>query len=146
MKLRQISESNNQILDHVFVFKGNSWLDPDVPLEQAAAHFTEMFRSDPPPGITPVKAAVGNVVPSGEDDDMVTYDIKMSLEDFIRNSIEYGIDPYEILKDVKQYAGSAAAKVAYEFMKNDNDFKVARIGKDEEGHIKHDSYNAKLDL
>ena len=145
MKLRSIYESLDHLLDKQFDFHQKNWLDPDVPVEMADDHFTYMFQKDPPPGITPINAVVSDVQAIG--DDYVTYKVRMTLEDYIRNNIEYGNDPYDILKDIKLYCGPDAVKAAYKFMKNqDNSFKVARIGSDGDGGINYDSYNAKIDF
>lgn len=147
MKLSYILESRENLLDKVYIFQQEDWLDPEINIEDAHKHFTMGYTQDTAPGITPVAALVSDVRRLKPNSDDVRYKVKMKLEDFIRNCVEFGNDPYHILSVVKQAGGPDAAKAAYEFMKNpDNNLKVAMIGSDGNGTIRTDSYNAKLDL
>lgn len=145
MKLRQICESSS-ILDRLAVFKVHLWADPDVPKEDLADDFTKLFVSEPPPGITPIPADVVRIDWDSQDEnDLIEVYVRMTIEDYIRNSVEYDNDPYSILGEIKRAAGPEAATAAHEFMRTATDLRVARVGMSD-GGISGDSWPAQANL
>ena len=145
MRLRLICESSN-ILDRLAVFQVTLWADPDIPKEDLADDFTRQFTSDPPPGITPVDADVVRVDFESEDKDgLIQAYVRMTIEDYIRNSIEYGNEPYTILGEIKRAAGPEAAAAAHQFMQTAPDLKVARLGV-ADGEISADNWPTQVNL
>lgn len=119
MNLSTIS-GGGDILDTVGDFTMLLWLEEGEPLHDVFA--------DPPPGIDPVEATV---LSHGEPDEdgMIDAVVRMRLRDFIKNSVQYDMDPYEILQSVRDALGKEAAAAAVEYMKT-GDFTVAVLGQD----------------
>jgi len=145
MKLYQLTESTN-LLDQIATFKVVLWPDPQMPKKEIVNNFTAFFAKDPPPGITSVKARVIRVDwdSMGEDGLLDVY-VRMTIENYIRNSVEYDNDPYSILQNVKEAAGTASAEAAHKFMQTASDLKVARIGMSD-GEMSSDSWPTKPNL
>jgi hypothetical protein len=101
--------------------------------DEALDYFTKQFTTNPSPGVSPINAKVIKINEVDEDG-LVKVIFRTSIEEFIRNSIEYGIDPYEILNSIKKFTGNQAiVAAANRFMRDkSNNFKVAKIGQD--GH------------
>lgn len=119
-------------LNKTYTFDMESWVDPDTAPELRMSELANSF-SDPPPGITPIEAKITHVEEPDEDG-IVNIQVMMSLENFIRNSVEYDIDPYEILESVRDNAGQDAAIAAYHFMKDPNSqLRTARISNTNNG-------------
>lgn len=121
MKLNSISESeSDDILDTVGDFNVILWMEEGQPLHNT---FT-----DPPPGIDPIEAVV---VSHGEpDEDGIVHAVaRMRLGDYIKNSVQYDEDPYDVLQSVKNSLGQQAAAAAVEYMRT-GDFTVAQLGAD----------------
>jgi hypothetical protein len=73
---------------------------------------------DPPPGIDPIpEARVVSKSESSRSGECVA-GVEMSLESFVRSSVQYDIDPYQILADVKRDAGPEAAVAALELLRS----------------------------
>lgn len=142
-----IKESAEDVLGDIYTFEMQTWIDDEVPPEQQLDYLTKGFTQDPPPGISPVEAQVVKIGQTDEDG-LTTIAVRMSVEDFIRNSIEYDIEPYEVLNRIKQSAGGEVAKVAYEFMKNpDSNLRIAMLGKDaQDGTFSADNWPTQPDL
>lgn len=118
MKLSSISESNEDVLDVVGEFKMVLWLEDGQPLHDTFA--------DPPPGIDPIEATIiSHGTP--DEDGLVDAVVKMRARDFIKNSVQYGIDSYEILQAVRDSVGREAAAAAVEYLRT-GDFTVAMLG------------------
>lgn len=130
--------ADRSVLSNIYTFTVQAWLDPTIKPENALSELTKDFTTSTPRGITSIKARVIDVSERGVDD-IVTIKLKTDLESFIRNSIEYGDDPYEILSIVKRDAGPEAAKAAHEFMvEMADDLKTAEFSNDEEGNVSVD--------
>lgn len=135
MKLWLLNENGG--LDVIADFKIRMWADLEEP--DLKHSFQEMFTVDPPPGITPIDGQVVDVS-EPDADDMVIVTLRTSVEDFVRNSVEYDNDPYFILDEVKKFAGPAAASAAYQFMSDDaNDLRIAML-KSDDGGLDADSW------
>lgn len=72
-------------------------------------------------------AKVIRVIPDQNDDSMGTAMVEMSVESFIRSNVQYGEDPYDILKTVKEVCGEEVAEVAVKFIQEAPDLTVAII-------------------
>ena len=106
MKLRAIIENEMKpSLDTIGRFPIDLYAeDPDL--------YT--FFSEPPPNITPIPPNEAKIVHVGEpkEDDLIEVIAQMSLENYIRNCIEYDNEPYYVLEQVKQHMGPEFAKIA----------------------------------
>lgn len=119
-------------LDEVFVFTWVDWSDGQT----TPAEFQDVYTTNPPPGITPRNVQVVSV---GEPDEegLVEVRVKISVKDYIHGSMEYDMDPYDILSEIKKCAGDELAALASDYFKS-ADFKVTVIGVDEEGRLSAD--------
>lgn len=106
----------------------------------------EFFATDPAPGIDPLPdAKVIKITPSGYDPEVAFAHVEMSIEDFIRQSIQYNIDPYEILKEIRNTCGSEAATAAHAFLSNATDLTTTQIDTTD-GHLTTDTWPTKPEL
>ncbi len=117
------------MLDEVFEFVIETGCGDEV---EAQAYF-----DDPPPGIDPVDCVV-----IGQEGLFTR--VEMKLEDFVRNSIQFDEDPYDVLRAVRDDAGAEAAAAATEFLKT-NEFTVAHLDTTE-GSIKSDQLPTNPDM
>lgn len=140
MRLTLLEETFDLSNRAVFVINLGPWdLFEHNPLEEAYGFFV----SSPPPGIDPVPdAKIIKVKPVNNEADAkaaglpyfggpidTECHVEMSIESFIRNSIQYDIDPYEVLSQVKRFAGPRAARAAVQFIRTSPDLTVARFNK-----------------
>ncbi len=107
----------------------------------------EDFFKDPPPGIDPIHdIKIVKIEPDGVPElDMVLVHVEMSAESFIRNCVQYGVDPYCILEKVKAACGADVAREAITFLE-EADLTVAIIRKTVEGYIEGDQWPKRPEL
>jgi len=126
MKLQAINESNDP-LQSVGEFDVVLPLDPMIQSrDEALKHLTAQFTTEPAPGVTPIKGIVTSFEPPDENG-LVNAKVRTTVESYIRNSIEFDIGPYEILKVIKDATTPEITAAAMEFMKT-GDFKVVKLG------------------
>lgn len=88
------------------------------PQTVAAATF-----SNPGPGIDPIEGEVHQAEYDGDDLVMV---VTVDPRDYIRQGIQFGVDPYELLNEFKGQLPSETLTELVEWLKTDN-FTVAMI-------------------
>ena len=98
----------------------------DNPIQLAQETF-----SDPGPGVDPIEA---NVVNAAFDGDDVIIDVILDPKDYIRQAIQFGEDPYEILSEFKGQLSSEEFKEIYQWLKTD-EFNIAHIARDMSGDL-----------
>jgi len=141
MRLSLINE-NSDLLSNQANFETKLIYEPefkDMSKDEIFNVFTEQFTTNPPPGISPINAKVIDVdLENVDEDGLVRVIFKTSIGEFIKNSIEYDIDPYDILGAIKKSTGNnqMIMSAANNYMRN-NKFKVAKIGIGNDDEIIH---------
>jgi hypothetical protein len=137
MKLSLINESNREdreILSRQAEFETVLLYEPEfesMENYEILDYCTKQFTTNTPPGITPINAKVICADTKNVDDDRLFKAVFVtSIEDFIRNSIEYDNDVYDILDGIKVAThDKSIMAAANRFMRDkSNNFKVAKIG------------------
>jgi len=129
MKLHDLHESSDP-LDRVAEFKVVSWVELGTPPEGWLDEIQRSYTDDPPPAITPINARVLELGEPDEDG-IIPAVVRMTVRDFIKNSVEYGEDPYDILNAIKNVTDEQTAAAAHAFISNESSgLRVARIGHD----------------
>lgn len=137
-KLSLVFESleDNKILSQQANFETVLLYEPEfkeMSKNEILEYFTGQFTTNVAPGISPINAKVLDAdIEHIDEDGLVKVIFRTSIEDFIRNSIEYDIDPYEILGSIKKSTNDKnIIASANRFMRDkSNKFKVAKIGID----------------
>jgi len=98
-------------------------LTPDFTMQE---YLQDFYAVNPAPGIDAVPDA-RVIRAENRDGDCIAH-VEMSLESYVRLAVQYDEDPLKLLQKVKETAGEEAAKIAAEFMQDeDADFSVAMI-------------------
>ena len=138
---------NADDLQQMANFVVRMWPNPDWAPQDYLKEWTYELREDPPPGITPIDAEALSADIDHPIDGLISVTIRTSVENYIRWSIEFDVDPYRVLQDVKKAAGPEMAAVAHEFMSDPNSgLRVARIGGNSKTGITSDNWPASVNL
>lgn len=76
------------------------------------------FFTEPPPGIDPIEVEIAKAHMMNDDIAAVHY--KTTVEEYLRNMVQYGAtDPYELLNEIKPVIGAAAVKYVMSWLKSE---------------------------